>query len=126
MGKQPSTKRSNGRIGQQVSFDYLKSHHFRVIRADGAIGSVTPNGHIHCALYSERPAIPRHTVHEIQSDGKLGNEVTGETVSRGGIVREMEVDVFLTVDVAKSLVQWLEDKISEATNGKQPSPKRRG
>ena len=119
MSDDPPAKGGNGDAGHRISFDYLKSRYFRVIRADGAIGSVTPNGHIHLALFSERPAIPRHIVHELDADGRLGSEVPNEMVSRGGIVREMEVDVFLTVEAAENIKQWLDEKINEAI-GRNP------
>lgn len=125
MSDNPPSKGGNGDAGHRISFDYLKSPHFRVIRADGAIGSVTPNGHIHFALYSERPAIPRHIVHELDAEGRLGKEVPNETVSRGGIVREMEVDVFLTAETAENIMQWLNDKIKEATRRNNQTGKRK-
>ena len=43
--------------GNRVAFDYIKGQHFRAIRADGAIGGITPSGSIHFALYSERHPI---------------------------------------------------------------------
>lgn len=95
----------------QISFDYIKGKDFRVIRADGAIGGITPNGYIHFALYSERPAIPRRLVQKIDRDGILGEVIASETVSRGSIVREMDVDVFLRPDVARVLHKWLGDHI---------------
>lgn len=125
MSDDPPAKGGNGDAGHRISFDYLKSPFFRVIRADGAIGSITPNGHIHFALYSERPAIPRHIVHELDVDGRLGREVPNETVSRGGIVREMEVDVFLTVETAENIKQWLDGKIKEAIGRNTQSQERK-
>lgn len=103
----------NGDAGNRVAFDYIKSQLFRVIRADGAIGGLTPNGNsINFALYTERHPIPRRLVHQVE-EGKLGAVLPNETVSRDAIVREMDVEVFLSVDVARSLQQWLGDKISE-------------
>ena len=104
-------RRGNGHEEERVVFEYIKSAHFRVIRADGAIGGVTPNGHIHFALYSERAAIPRKLVHKIEEGGKLGAPIPEETVAREGIVREMDVDVYVTIEVAESLCNWLEEKI---------------
>lgn len=105
--------KGNGDAGERIAFDYIKSQYFRVIHADGAIGGITPNGHIHFALYSERQAIPRRQVHEVLGDGHLGGLIESETVSRGSIVREMEIDVFLTIQVAKSLHEWLGGKIAD-------------
>lgn len=99
----------------RVAFDYIKGQLFRVIRADGVIGSVTPNGNIHMAFYSERPAIPRRLIHRLTPGGGLGELLPTETVSRGSIVRELEADLFVTVEVAEILRKWLEQRIKEAS-----------
>jgi hypothetical protein len=103
----------NGDAGNRVAFDYVKSQYFRVIRADGAIGAITPNGHIHMAFYSERPAIPRRVVNELTHEGVLGKEIEGETVTRGSIVREIDVDLFVAPEVAAQIYEWLGRKICE-------------
>lgn len=105
--------KGNGDAGSRVAFDYIKSSHFRVLRADGAIGGITPSGSIHFALYSERQAIPRRLVHQLEPNGSLGPPIADETVSRDAVVREMEVDVFLSISVARSLHQWLGKQIEE-------------
>ncbi len=102
----------NGDAGNRVAFDYIKSQHFRVVRADGAIGGLTPTGNIHFALYTERHPIPRRLVHQME-EGGLGAVLPNETVARDAIVREMDVDVFVTIGVARSLHQWLGEKIAE-------------
>jgi hypothetical protein len=102
---------SSGAADDRVSFDYIKGKDFRVIRADGAIGGITPNGYIHFVLYSERGAIPRRQVFALKPDGAVGEIIQAETVTRGSIVREMDVDVFLRPDIAKALHKWLGDHI---------------
>lgn len=110
--KGPKSK-GNGSSGATVAFDYIKSQAFRVIRADGAIGGITPNGHIHMALFSERQAIPRRIVTKVNPDGTLGDQVPEQTESRNSIVREMDVDVIMTVDAAELLRDWLIQRIGE-------------
>lgn len=113
MADDKSSPNSNGETQPRVALDYIKSEYFRVIRADGAIGSLTPNGHIHMTLFSERLAIPRRQVYELV-ENRLGSLIESETVTRDSIVREMDVDVFLTIDIAKQIQQWLGDRIEEA------------
>ena len=102
----------NGEAGNRVAFEYIKSQHFRVVRADGAIGGLTPTGSLHFALYTERHPIPRRIVHKMD-EGGLGAALPNETVSGDAIVREMDVDVFVSIGVARSLHQWLGEKIAE-------------
>ncbi len=93
----------------KVDLHFIKSNWFRVIHADGAWGGTTPAGNIGMTFYSERSPIPTRLVHEITPDGRLGGELS-RTV-RKGIVREAEVQVVLSVGVAKALISWLQVKI---------------
>ena len=92
-----------------IAFDYIKSNFFRVIHANGAIGGPTPQGHLHIAFYSERAAIPRRVVHELNTDGTLRQ--LREVQSRDFMARELDVDVFLSIDAAESLHIWLGQQI---------------
>jgi len=98
----------------KLQFHWIKGPDFRTIHVDGAIGSITPRGYIHMALYSERPAIPQKTVHTLNlNENKLGPEILEEQVTRGGIVRQMEIDGFLDFESATSLRDWLNARLSE-------------
>ena len=103
----------NGEAPPRVNFDYIKGQFFRVIHADGAIGGLSPNNHIHMSLYSERFAIPRRTVFPVEN-GQLGEELDAERVTRDAVVREVDVDVIMTIEVADSLCQWLKTKVDVA------------
>ncbi|MCE9523595.1 MAG: hypothetical protein K8S25_14335 [Alphaproteobacteria bacterium] len=113
----PDDPNISGPVGEnRVAIDYIKSNLFRAIRTDGVIGSVTPTGHIHMAFYSERPAIPRRQVYSLSSKGTLGEAIPEETVSRNSIVRELDADVFLTLNVAEVVHKWLGDRIADVKN----------
>ena len=105
----------------RVRFHYIKSNLFRAVHVDGAIGGITPAGNIHCAIYSERGAIPQTSEHPISEDGTLlpADSVDGQV----GLVREMDVDLILNRRVAEDLRNWLTQKIEEfdaATGQKSP------
>ena len=108
-----TTSGGNGEASPRVNFDYVKGQYFRVIHTDGAIGGVTPRGLIHMSLYSERHPIPRRTVHAIE-EGKLADEIMHERTVRDAIVRELDVDVIMTIDAAESLSNWLREKVETA------------
>ena len=71
---------------EHVNIDYIKSNYFRSFAPNGALHTITPNGDIQLAFYSEHQAIPQRVVHEYLPDGRLG-PVT-ETVGRDAVVRE--------------------------------------
>ena len=103
----PVTKAAKSPEPQRVALEYIKSNLFRVIHADGAIGGVTPAGNIHVAFYSERPAIPRMTVHLRADDGTLGAPIPDQTVSRAGFIREMDIDIVFNRELVPKLIEWL-------------------
>ena len=94
---------------KSIEFHYIKSNGFRVIHADGVWGGPTPRGYLTMAFYSERHPIPLKLTHEIKPEGTLGDPIDRDT--KEGIVREVEVEVMLDLDMAKSLLPWLEEKI---------------
>ena len=96
-----------------VAFDYIKSQFFRVVHLDGAIGGVTPNGSLHISLFSERPAIPQREARRLNADGSLGELVIEESRIRDAIVRELDVDVIMSLPVAEALAAWLNERVSE-------------
>ena len=100
-------KKGNGKkkVPASVTFHYLKSTQYRVVHVDGAIGGPTPNGFIHISMYNERAAIPREQTFSVNENGTLGG-IERET-THGGIVREMEVDAIMNLNVAKNLRDWL-------------------
>jgi len=92
---------------------YIKSNAFRVVHADGVIGGPTPNGHLHASFYSERLPIPTVTVQTLRDVGG-GRAVLGdETLREGkdGMIREVEVGVTMTLELAKKLHAWLGNHI---------------
>jgi hypothetical protein len=104
---------TKGPSDEEIAFDYIKAPDFKVVWADGAIGSITPNGIISFVMYAERAAIPRRQVFEVGSDGRLGEERLEKRISRGSIVREMACNIFLSQEGAENLAHWLLEQVEE-------------
>ena len=92
---------------------YIKSNHFRVIYSDGVIGSITPSGNLQINFFSQRNPIPQLMTYRVDAAGHVLGETKEERVQREGVVREVEVGVVMTIDEARSLASWVEDKVSE-------------
>jgi hypothetical protein len=105
----------------EVAFDYVKAGDFRVVRADGVIGGLTPTGDIHFALYSERPAIPRRLVFAVAADGELGEENVAKRYARKAIVRDLSCGVSISPETAVRLAQWLTAMVKEIERESDPS-----
>ncbi len=94
-----------------ISYRHINSNYFRVIHADGVWGGLTPALKVQMAFYSERSPLPETLTIAIEND-KPGKEIS-RVVDRS-IVREIEASVVMDLDVAKSFVTWLNDKIAQA------------
>ncbi len=104
---------SNAAERPSVSFDYLKSNFFRIVHADGLIGSTTPTLELLVHFWSERFPIPAQVTHEVATEGTLGEEIKERRVSRQAVVRELEVGIVMHLDVARTFRDWLTRKIEE-------------
>lgn len=95
----------------QVVFQYTKDPLFRSAHADGFVGGLTPNGQIHLAFFSERSLLPKRHVYRLNPDGSLGSEIPQETAPHEPIVRDIQLDVLISVQAAEGLKNWLDQYI---------------
>lgn len=104
--------------GKKIEFHYIKSPLYRGIHVDGGFGGLTPRGLLHLSLYSERKAIPQITVHAVKESTekgiRLGDEIREERVEREGIVRELEISLYMDMNAALTLRDWLNSRLHEA------------
>jgi hypothetical protein len=96
----------------KVRFHFQNSNQFRVVRADGAWGGVTPELELFFSLYNTRPAIPQLLVHPINPDGTLGPDIPELKVSKEGFVREVEVGVIMQKQHVAALIEFLKDRLA--------------
>lgn len=102
-----------------VDINYIKSHDFREVACDGVVGGPTPNGKLWLSFYTERLPLPRVVRYALIPGGQAG-EFSVDTSnpgvpleSRGGIVRNVELGLYLSVETAEHLRDWLERHIKE-------------
>src|SRR5271157_4913600 len=93
-----------------VKFHYVKSNYFRVVHGDGAFGGLTPRGEVFLSVYSERAPLPDVTVQAVEK-GQLGPEIIDQRKGSDGILREIEVGIVMDLAVAKSLIEWLKERV---------------
>ena len=110
---------TNGDQPTRVALNYIKSNFFRVIHADGCHGGITPQGFVQMAIFSERLPIPQRVVYQLSPQGVLIDPPM-ESIGREGAIREVEVEMLMTPEMARSLGAWLLDKAKQfdaATKG---------
>lgn len=112
MSDVPQEPDKSSKDAKRLRFDYIKSNFFRVIHADGFVGGINGRLDLRVSVWNERPAIPKQITHEITEEG-LGREILTERVVRSAVVREVEADMVMSYDVAKSFHHWLGTKIRQ-------------
>lgn len=108
---------NDGADEAKLEFHYIKSSTFRVIHVDGVHGGVSPKHKLQMAVFSERNPIPQLTVHKVHREGKglrLDEEIIADRVMRTGVVREVEAELLMDIEVAESLREWLDNQIKAA------------
>lgn len=111
----------------ELQFHAIKSNYFRVIYAEGAVGGISPRGMIQMAIFNERAAIPKLTVHEaLATGGGLvpGKEISEKRDGKSGIVRELEAEIIMSLQSAKAFHSWLGmqiDKVDQSRKNATPT-----
>ena len=91
-----------------LTFDYIKSNHFRVIKVDGVVGGIAPNGEtIHMGVFNERTPYPQQVVHEVDQEGALGKEISRKSRDTT-FIRELEAGLVFSPEMARVIIRWLE------------------
>ena len=111
-------------VPRKIKFDYIKSNFFRTARADGAWCGVNGFSDITLAFYSERSAIPRQMVFAVTDQHGLGEEILAERIGRDSVVREVEICVSMTLDVARSLCVLIEKQIQAVETAKMAAARK--
>lgn len=91
-----------------VTFEYIKSHDYKVHRVHGGIGGPNAYGEIVLSLYFERSPIPKKATHQISNQGVLDNNATDLEI-KNSVIRDVLFGVSLHPGHARSLAQWLND-----------------
>lgn len=100
-----------------IDIHYLKTTDFREVACDGALGGPTPHGKLWLAFYSERfplPRVMRQKVNTSAQGVRLDNETPATVVeARHGLIRNVEFGVYMSLDTAADLHQWLGEYLAK-------------
>jgi hypothetical protein len=105
---------------QKTTFHYVKSPSYSELPVHGVYGGVTANGRISMVIYSERMPIPQRIVSDLVPSPNVpgGFNIVNESAEgKEGIVRCVHSTLYIDLDLAKSLVNWLNDKIEAVEAG---------
>lgn len=99
----------------EVSVHFIKAAGFRVVHANGTWFGGDPQGNLHLTFYSERTPLPKSIVVKVGENGQYLGEDEGKREVKSGVVREMEIDIVLSLEAATVLHENLGVNLRLAT-----------
>lgn len=103
---------------KEVIFEYIDSPDYRVYRANGAAGGITPQGDIRIDLYFESARLPDRVIHMVTPDG-LGPQIEREP-EETVIERELQCGLVMTPEQARGLAQWIIVQVNAYDRRRRP------
>ncbi|MBP3730587.1 MAG: hypothetical protein J6I40_03850 [Mailhella sp.] len=96
----------------QIRYEYTVDNGSNLNVAHGVWGGINPQGEIEMNFYLESDKLPSYSERSVEKDGTMGMEKSvyednGEHV----IIRRIHSRILLNYHTARSLVEWLEEKI---------------
>lgn len=107
-------KTDNPVFPSEIPIHFVKGNHFRVAQASGAWFGTDPQGNFHLTFYSERLPLPKKIIFKLNEKGQFLHEDITKRESKDGIVREMEIDIVMSVAAAQGLAQLLTQNLQSA------------
>jgi len=112
---QKSSEGSASALPETLPVHFIKSNSFRVIHANGAWFGNDPQANLHLTFYSERTPIPQKVVFQLNDKGQLVGEEMSQREGKEGVVRELEVDVVMSLAAANAFYEILGNNLKQAT-----------
>jgi len=104
---------------QEIVIHFTRSAHAATVYADGAWGSVTNQGNIHMALFSEYATLPTIATVDVDTETKRVRGPEKPSGARPSVTREVLVDIILSPAVAIAIRKWLDEQIRAAEEARR-------
>jgi hypothetical protein len=105
MAEKKPTKRS-------LTFIFEKAPDFRLMRADGIWGGITPRGDLEINFFLDTNSLPAEATYELTPKNTLGKEQSRKLAyEKGKVLRLVNCGIVVSPNVAKSIVDWLNEKL---------------
>ena len=96
----------------EIQAKYTKTGASPVLHVDGMFGGLTPSGQLYVAFFSEHAQLPEAEILRRDPEGDTYRPVGADQLQ--GVVREVGVEVIMTLNVARAFQEWLNVRIKMA------------
>ena len=95
----------------QIKYEYTVDSGSNLNIAHGVWGGINPQGEIEMNFYLESDKLPAYSERSVAHDGAMGAEKSVYEDNEHVIIRRIHSRILLNYHTARSLVEWLEEKI---------------
>jgi hypothetical protein len=95
----------------QMPIHFIKSSQFRVIHASGVWYGGDAQQNLHLSFFNERSPIPKKVVLNLNEQGIVLSEDESKRDMKEGFIREVEVDVILSIPGAVEFYKTLGENL---------------
>lgn len=96
----------------EIQAKYTKTGATPVLHTDGMFGGLTPGGQLYVAFFSEHARIPDAAILRRDPEGETYRPVEADQLP--GVVREVGVEMIMTLNVARAFREWLDVRLKQA------------
>ncbi len=95
-----------------LRYEYTVDNDARLNIAHGVWGGINPQGEIEMNFYLESDKLPAYTERSVAADGAMGAEKSVyDSDKEHVIIRRIHSRILLNYQTARSLVEWLDEKL---------------
>ena len=110
-------------IPPEIPIHFIKGTQFRVAHASGVWFGADPHGNFHLTFYTDRTPIPKTITMKVNEQGQLIGENVAKRESKEGIVREMEIDIVMSIPALQAFHDMLGQNLQAAIAGMKSATK---
>jgi hypothetical protein len=110
MSEEISVKESNLK---SVKYTFTNAPDYKVIYVNGVYGGNTTKGELCFDFFREFRPFPDEEIRELDADGRILPQETKDLPEQVEFIRERKIGIVMTVGFARSLYEWLGDKLSD-------------
>ena len=100
----------------RITTTFTKSPLHRVVHGSGVWGGLTPQGELRLSFFNEMQTLPEAAIYDV-TPSETGpypvTEAKEERIGGQDLTREIEVDVVVGINVARSIHRWIGEKLTE-------------
>ena len=94
-----------------VRYTYTNAPDYKVMYVNGVHGGNTATGELRFDFFQEFISPPDEDIHKVDTDGRVLSAESENPPEQVEFIRERKVGIIMTMGFARSLYDWLGDKI---------------